>query len=691
MKLSWNKVRDRSTSDENRVALLKRMVEQMSTHVLQVTLRHDASRIVQTILQFGDQSQKDIMLGELAAKAYEISKTPYGHFTILKAITYCTRPTDQKTIASAFRGHFVALGTNVIGSRTVESIMQLYPPALTRPLKAEFYGQKFCILLPEPPKSLRALIEALPAKESSIMDHMRDLVQKLVNKSLLEFTYVHNLLWEYAREAASSAGRMEDLVAQLAESAPKLLSTKPGARVMCLVISHASAKDRKRILKTLKGHVLESLCHESAYLGIMRLVDVTDDTVNVQKSLFDELRNVVPEIKYTATGEVLGTPEPPLLAIAKHRTGHKLLLRLLSPSKRHLEPDDEDLFTAENANSKKAPELRRKEHLTFLKAPLVAICAKYAEELARSRAGSRVLEEVIFVLHPRVVVDALARVFAGMEQSSSAAADEDDSAMFVDGDDEEDDEEEEDDDEDGDEFDMDGEDEEGDEFDEDEPEDEEEVAEDAEEHAQDMQAALKKGKGAGGATPAVIEEAKSLPIQEDPVAHGLLKRLLQFEAAVEQKHGIVSELSSTSDSSSSSSSKKKVSKKSSKPVGSEGRMAELQALLAADAHSGAHKDDPAPSVEEALWADAYDCGAESEVCSSLGQYLIAYLKETDRLRAWAACNRPCFALVKLLQIPSAQKVVAEALTELKSELSTSTQKHEGGKLLSGICDAISKL
>ncbi len=62
------------------------------------------------------------------------------------------------------------------------------------------------------------------------MDHMRDLVQKFVQKGLLEFAYVHNLLWEYTQEALtdSNTHRMVDLVNQLAESAPKLLSTKPG-------------------------------------------------------------------------------------------------------------------------------------------------------------------------------------------------------------------------------------------------------------------------------------------------------------------------------------------------------------------------------------------------------------------------------------------------------------------------------
>ncbi len=32
-------------------------------------------------------------------------------------------------------------GTHVIGSRVVESILQLYPAPLSRALKAEFYGQ----------------------------------------------------------------------------------------------------------------------------------------------------------------------------------------------------------------------------------------------------------------------------------------------------------------------------------------------------------------------------------------------------------------------------------------------------------------------------------------------------------------------------------------------------------------------
>lgn len=71
---------------------------------------------------------------------HQIAKTPYGHFVVLKAITYCTEEAERTLINNSLRGHFVSLGTNVIGARTVETILQLWPKNSTKGLKAEFYG-----------------------------------------------------------------------------------------------------------------------------------------------------------------------------------------------------------------------------------------------------------------------------------------------------------------------------------------------------------------------------------------------------------------------------------------------------------------------------------------------------------------------------------------------------------------------
>lgn len=270
MKSSWNKVRDRSTSEEERVSLINQMMKQIKGNVLQVTLRHDASRMTQCILQYGTEEQRTQVLGELLDKAAEIAKTPYGHFTILKAISYCTGLAHQKKISGSMKGHFVALGTNVVGARIVESLLVIYPSKVSRSLKAEFYG-KFTILLAEPPRNLQELLsESTSSKEGPILDHMEGLLQRFVDKGLLEFRYVHDLAWEYCQalvaiirdtstssSGAADAGerrkraskRLDELTNSLVDFSDKLMVSKPGARTVCHLASHGGAKERKRIIK----------------------------------------------------------------------------------------------------------------------------------------------------------------------------------------------------------------------------------------------------------------------------------------------------------------------------------------------------------------------------------------------------------------------------------------------------------
>lgn len=183
LKTNWNHARPKAAA-ESRADLILKMLSKIKGQVHLVALRHDTSRVVQTILQFGTDTQRKVVLAELIPKVLDIAKTPYGHFTVLKAISYCDDKDDQKRLAAALSGHFVSLGTNVIGARTVETVLQLYSPTITRALKAEFYGKKYSILTESPPKDLSELIQQNPSKKEAILDHMRDLVHKLTGMYL---------------------------------------------------------------------------------------------------------------------------------------------------------------------------------------------------------------------------------------------------------------------------------------------------------------------------------------------------------------------------------------------------------------------------------------------------------------------------------------------------------------------------
>jgi hypothetical protein len=58
-----------------------------------------------------------------------------------------------------------------------------------------------------------------------------------------------------------------------------------------------------------------------------------------------------------------------------------MLLRLLSPSRQHLEPDEEELFQNSSDTSKKSDLTKRKEHLTFMKRAIITLFIKYAKDL----------------------------------------------------------------------------------------------------------------------------------------------------------------------------------------------------------------------------------------------------------------------------------------------------------------------
>ena len=75
MKEFWNAARVKTLSREDRDALIDGMMKSVSGRILQVTLRHDASRAVQCILQFGSEKQRKQILEEMSPKLYEVHES----------------------------------------------------------------------------------------------------------------------------------------------------------------------------------------------------------------------------------------------------------------------------------------------------------------------------------------------------------------------------------------------------------------------------------------------------------------------------------------------------------------------------------------------------------------------------------------------------------------------------------------
>jgi len=86
----------------------------------------------------------------------------------------------------------------------------------------------------EVPKDLRALIEANPSKVAAILDHMRDLIQRFVDKGLLAFSFVHNLIWEYAKEICTAAST--SMSTSSVETIGNTATTNARLEVICFIL-----------------------------------------------------------------------------------------------------------------------------------------------------------------------------------------------------------------------------------------------------------------------------------------------------------------------------------------------------------------------------------------------------------------------------------------------------------------------
>ena len=344
----------------------------------------------------------------------------------------------------------------------VELLFATFPTKSTSPLKLELYGPQYALFAtsvtvdPTQEKNddkekkknnapalptLSTFIENNPDKLESTITHLQSLLQKGLDKSLTGFAYFHSLLLDYTSIATPNDIR-SFLAPALSEHALHLLSTRQGTKVVCECISYGTVKDRKKMIKCFKGYGRSSMLHRDAYMAILRVCDVLDDTVLVNKMLLSELHKNGDEKKKGDDDNMDDDDEEekdsPILDLVLSDTGSKLFLLLLVSKdgevtnektnkstprwQKYFDPYELSVLhrnptITENgednvSTSKKEDETRRQELVVYMKDLLLEVCTKHTDELLRSKCGSRILAEVCESYPTEEVYEAIVAVCA---------------------------------------------------------------------------------------------------------------------------------------------------------------------------------------------------------------------------------------------------------------------------------------
>lgn len=221
--------------------------------------------------------------------------------------------------------------------------------------------------------------------------------------------FFQELCWEYCENCSQK--ELQEIIPSIVDHSVHMLSTRSGSKVVSYCAAYGTPKDRRKIMRQFKGYTRSSLLHKDAYIAILRLLDVTDDTVAIQKNILAE---ILSHPGNKSGGECANEDgvDSPLLDVALSETGSKMFLLLLASSEKRLfDPFELELLkpailrekngdeTLERSTSKKNPTTRRKELAQYMRQGLCDLCEKHTSQLMRSKSGSNVLR-VVYQSYP---------------------------------------------------------------------------------------------------------------------------------------------------------------------------------------------------------------------------------------------------------------------------------------------------
>ncbi|XP_025797709.1 pumilio homolog 24 isoform X2 [Panicum hallii] len=350
----WEKMRCHDVSKEERSKVVSEAIRKMDGKYLDIAGSHVTARILQTCVKWCSQSERDAIFGDLQPHLLTLSRKKYAVFLVKKLIELATK-NQFASFISSLHGHVAKLLPHTIGAAVVDYAYQRATQPQKRQLLLELYStelQLFKDLTVQSSCSVLETISKLGLQKSSVLQYMTIEIQKILEKGTVEYSIVHTAILEYftIADKTSALDVICQLIPLLTQGAsiidgdepsitselPKktkakkkrlseplivrIMQTREGLKLAISCLKHGSAKDRKKIIKSLKGHIMKLALNDFGCLFLINIISIVDDTKLVSKIVIQELAKNLKQLIFDKNGR------RPLLQLL-----HPLCSRYLSP------------------------------------------------------------------------------------------------------------------------------------------------------------------------------------------------------------------------------------------------------------------------------------------------------------------------------------------------------------------------
>ncbi|KAH3901093.1 probable Pumilio homology domain family member 6 [Saccharomycodes ludwigii] len=345
-----------------------------------LVMKHDASRIVQTLVKYSTKDRREKIVESLRGKYYVLATSSYGKYLLVKLLHYGSKNSRQ-IIIDELHGSLRKLMRHREGAYVIEDLYVLYASQEQRQqMIKEFWGSEYAIFK-DSHKSLTiedACSSSLE-KRNIIAKNLVGTITASVEKGSAGFQILHAAMREYVKIANDK--EISEFIELLSEHFAELVHTPEGSDVACTLIAKATAKERKGILKNLKDHAEKLIQNEHGNIVFITILMCVDDTVltfkTFQKTVADKLQEFIVE-KYARR---------PFLYILLGIDG-----KYFSPI---VKKDLDKYIEFSKKTSKKPFEQRRSELLSKFAPIYLNVVSKYYKEILSESMGSQFVSDML--------------------------------------------------------------------------------------------------------------------------------------------------------------------------------------------------------------------------------------------------------------------------------------------------------
>lgn len=364
-------------------------------------LKHDATRAVQTAIKYSTAAQRRDIAKELQGGYQQLAESRYAKFLIGKLLVQ-----NDEQIRDIIIPEFYGRVRKMINHPEASWILDdIYRTVATKEQKAillrEWYGPEFALKEmtkdSAPTADLKEILEKDPSKRKPIMKTLLDMINALVQKKMTGFTMLHDAMLQYYLNTDSTSeqfGEFNELVKgdESGDLLKNLAFTRSGARLVCYLLAHGTAKDRKQLLKAYKETYLMMAGDVFAHMVILTAYDVVDDTKLTSKGIFPE---VLGEDEESIAQNVIGAVNNPYARTTILYLFEGISKSLFPPGQSFDLDLLKEIHEIRKTTSKKDADVRRKELAAAMSPQLLQVIASSAADLVSTSFGCQFIADVL--------------------------------------------------------------------------------------------------------------------------------------------------------------------------------------------------------------------------------------------------------------------------------------------------------